>query len=80
MACASTSMTRETWYAASSAAAARLQGVLNGPPGAGGGPLALEMAEAYARAVIRKLGAGRLLFTPDWPASAYRYPPGATAS
>ena len=50
------------------------------PPGAGGGPLALEMAEAYARAVIRKLGAGRLLFTPDWPASAYRYPPGATAS
>lgn len=69
-----------TWYAASSAAAARLQDVLNGTPGAGGGPLALEMAEVYARAVIRKMGAGRLLFTPDWPVSSYRYPPGATAS
>ena len=58
-----------TWYAASSVAAAHLQDVLNGPPGSGGGPLALEMAEAYARAVIRKLGGGRLLFTPNATAS-----------
>ena len=69
------------WYASSSAAAGRLQDVLtNGAPGGGGGPLALEMAEAYARAVIRKLGGGRLLFIPSWPKSAYRYPPGSTAS
>ena len=68
------------WYASSSAAAGRLQDVLNGAPGGGGGPLALQMAEAYARAVIRKLGGGRLLFTPNWPKSSYRYPPNATAS
>ena len=68
-----------TWYAASSAVAGRLQNVLDGITGGGGGPLPLEMAEAHARAVVKRLGGGRLLFTANWSKSAYRYPPGAKA-
>ena len=68
------------WYAASSEKAQRIQDASDRRTDGEGGPLPLEMAEAYARAVIRRMGGvGRLLFTPNWPPESYRYPPGAVS-